>query len=191
MGFDQLFEQSARPNGSRRSSIESSNDFDSRDSLKEFDQLFEQSARPNGSPRSSDRDSDTTQRSKASSSGNLDDADDFSEFLPCDQNDLYPQNTEVEVFGLSADDDLNGSLGKVLGKDPNEPARYQVEIIRWGQAGANQYDSDELVSMKLENLRRISSGSKVSSEQSDSARSNGSRRSSMETSQDLDSRDSL
>merc|ERR1711964_735654 len=87
-------DMSTRSYGSRLSSIESSNDFDSRDSLKEFDQLFEQSARPNGSPRSSDRDSDT-------------------------------------------------------------------------------------------------SGSKVSSEQSDSARSNGSRRSSMETSQDLDSRDSL
>jgi len=69
-----------------------------------------------------------TIHSEDPSSGILDDA----EFLPCDENDLYKQGTEVEVFGLSAaNDDLNGSLAKVLGKDPEVPTRYIVKIIRW------------------------------------------------------------
>merc|ERR1711964_820795 len=68
--------------------------------------------------------------------------------LPCDQNDLYEQGTEVEIHGLSpAHDDLNGSLAKVLGKDAAEPTRYKVENLRphrikW-----------KIVSLKMENLR--------------------------------------
>jgi len=84
-------------------------------------------------------------RSKASSWGSLDDAD----VLPCDKNDPFPQDTEVEVYHYLTY--LNGSLAKVLGKDPVFPSsgkdsRYKVEIIRPGQAR-------EIVSLKKEFLR--------------------------------------
>jgi len=91
-------------------------------------------------------------RSKASSWGSLDDAD----VLPCDKNDPFPQDTEVEVYHYLTY--LNGSLAKVLGKDPVFPSsgkdsRYKVEIIRPEQAGANRCDPPEIVSLKRENLR--------------------------------------
>merc|ERR1712096_118060 len=69
--------------------------------------------------------------------------------LPCDKNDPFPQDTEVKVFHYLTY--LNGSLAKVLGKDPVFPSsgkdsRYKVEIIRPGQA-------HEIVSLKKEFLR--------------------------------------
>jgi len=66
----------------------------------------------------------------------IDDADDLPEFVSCDSYDAYQHGTEVAVFGLQnlKVQYLNGSLGKVLGKDPDvkpdEPERYQVKIIR-------------------------------------------------------------
>merc|ERR1712096_193747 len=51
---------------------------------------------------------------RSAASGPGDDTDDSPEFLPCDESDRYQEGTEVEVFGLIRDDDLNGSLAKVV-----------------------------------------------------------------------------